>query len=825
MSCTPFSLAAGRFSYGTWTVTPTTPTAPVGGKTVQRTSSGVQVTGPGGTLLHSYGGVDYASTSGTPSHYVFGGTNHTLLLLDATTPSGGSTTYSVTLIMFSGTAPPTQRLLFSATLLTKDPDPNVQFSVDGNAVLAYSVDPLGTGIANLAIWRADTGDSICAYGATFHPAGASWGGYALLPPTPTNVGIAYFTASGSISSVIVSCPLPAAVCEVIPGSFPTAVFGAAPPCPNFKTAIYAIWNMGNDCLVIDSIGSAGPFAAVGPPFSLGPMEHRDVTVTFTPTSAGPSGAFTLPIVPAPAHGATGLVCSATARNAEHRVQSASSVDFGRVCVGSTKTVSLAAVTNTGELPVTVTVPGSGPGPFTWPPSTTTLPPCTTPRSVATINVTFAPTSPAPFAATLTVLTNAPGAGVVNIALTGQGAPAEAVIRVDGASFDFGRVMPQACLERCFSVANDGCATMLLVLASSGDPFFVSDGSGTLPADARLITTVGGLSGREFCVTFSPQTEGGFSDDLIVASSDARQPLIRFPMSGVGEIRPPNVADWRYNVRILGQQSKAAPAVAEFERKLHMVHLGKSSNRLWWSTLDGRSWSENLEIPSQKSKAPVSLAAYGGALHLVHLGDTSNNIWWSIYNGSTWSPNVVIPGQKSKAAPALAVYDGKLHMVHLGDSSNDIWWSTYDGAWSHNVLIAGQKSKASPALAVYDGKLHMVHLGDSSNNIWWSTYDGTSWSTNVVIPGQRSKLAPALAVFGGLLHMVHAGDTSNRLWWSVFDARTNTWSVNDYLRDGQASRDTAGLGAYIAGCALVMVHVGTSSTNLWYATYPLDGRNP
>jgi hypothetical protein len=421
-----------------------------------------------------------------------------------------------------------------------------------------------------------------------------------------------------------------------------------------------------------------------------------VLVTFTPTHSGPSGVFSLPILPVPAHGDTTLVCSATARDPERRVDHLSSFDFRRVCIGSTQTASLAIVTNTGELPVAVTVPASTSGQFTWPALSTTLAPCATPPSAAIINVAFAPTTPGPHAATLTVVTNAPGAAAVNIALTGTGAPLEAVIRIDGASFDFGRVMPQACAQSCFTVSNDGCATMLLVLTSSGDPllasggdpFFVSDGSAMLPTDTRLITTIGGLSAHEFCVTFNPQAEGAASYDLIVASNDLLQPSIRFPMSGVGEIRAPVVRDWTYNVRIFGQQSKAAPALAEFERKLHLVHLG-----------------------------------------------------------------------------------------------------------------------------------------DSSNNIWWSTYNGSSWSPNVVIPGQKSKVAPALAVFGGMLHMVHLGDTSNRLWWSVFDARTGVWSVNDYLRDGQESRDSVGLAQYIAGCKLVMVHTGTSSTNLWYSTYPRDGRNP
>ena len=116
--------------------------------------------------------------------------------------------------------------------------------------------------------------------------------------------------------------------------------------------------------------------------------------------------------------------------------------------------------------------------------------------------------------------------------------------------------------------------------------------------------------------------------------------------------------------------------------------------------------------------------YDGKLHIVHLGNSSNDLWHSTFDGNGWTPNVKIHGQTSKASPALAVYDGKLHIVHLGNSSNDLWHSTFDGnGWTPNVKIHGQTSKASPALAVYDGKLHIVHLGNRSNDL-----SGTPHST-------------------------------------------------------------------------------------------------
>src|SRR5215218_3224113 len=114
--------------------------------------------------------------------------------------------------------------------------------------------------------------------------------------------------------------------------------------------------------------------------------------------------------------------------------------------------------------------------------------------------------------------------------------------------------------------------------------------------------------------------------------------------------------WTQNVVVSGQLSKASPALAAFGDRLHMVHLGDSSNRIWHSQFDGSSWSTNVAIPDQLSKASPALAAFGDRLHMVHLGDSSNRIWHSQFDGSSWSTNVAIPDQLSKASPALAAFE-------------------------------------------------------------------------------------------------------------------------------------------------------------------------
>jgi hypothetical protein len=156
----------------------------------------------------------------------------------------------------------------------------------------------------------------------------------------------------------------------------------------------------------------------------------------------------------------------------------------------------------------------------------------------------------------------------------------------------------------------------------------------------------------------------------------------------------------------------------------MVHLGDSSNRIWHSVFDGSNWSPNVEISGQSSKAPPALAAFNGRLHMVHLGDSSNRIWHSVFDGSNWSPNVEVPSQSSKASPALAVFNGRLHMVHLGDTSNNLWYSQFNGdKWTVNVRIPNQSSQASVAVGSFGRRVHLVHIGDSSHNLWHSVSDG------------------------------------------------------------------------------------------------------
>jgi hypothetical protein len=88
----------------------------------------------------------------------------------------------------------------------------------------------------------------------------------------------------------------------------------------------------------------------------------------------------------------------------------------------------------------------------------------------------------------------------------------------------------------------------------------------------------------------------------------------------------------------------------------------------------------VDPPQRSSAAPALAAIPGFRLHMVHLGASTDDLWHSTYDGTNWTPNVKVdPPQRSQAAPALAAMPtvgGGLHMVHLGASTDDLWHSIW-----------------------------------------------------------------------------------------------------------------------------------------------------
>ena len=226
--------------------------------------------------------------------------------------------------------------------------------------------------------------------------------------------------------------------------------------------------------------------------------------------------------------------------------------------------------------------------------------------------------------------------------------------------------------------------------------------------------------------------------------------------------------------IEGQSSKTHVAIAPFQGRLHMVHLGESSNDLWYSTYDGSRWTPNEKILGQKSKVAPSLAVWNNQMHMVHLGDSSNAIWHSINKGNGWTVNVRIPGRSSDKAPALGrvpngPFAGRLHMVYKTDANiepQSLWHAQFDGRqWRRSAMIRGALTKAAPTLVSgYPDQLHLIHLGKSSNDLWHMFFGPNKRKNNTVewfdeqqLLSEKSEVPVGVALFQGCYHMVSIKD--------------------------------------------------------------------
>lgn len=288
-----------------------------------------------------------------------------------------------------------------------------------------------------------------------------------------------------------------------------------------------------------------------------------------------------------------------------------------------------------------------------------------------------------------------------------------------------------------------------------------------------------------------------------------------------------MAKWSGSTEIPNQTSKTGPTLGVFEGRLHMLHLGNSSDDIWHSEFNGVKWSENVRI-GIKSRGIVALAnspsdtlaggllvyrsvnqAPDGSYPLMYShvnfggfgfgtrlpGDFTsdhspavayiNNRWMVVSvvahgkamrvarYGTTRPLGLadvsLIENQSTKTGVVLEMYAGHLHLLHLGSSSNNIWHSIFDwprDTFGPNVRIENQSSQDTPSMAVFKNVLHMVHRGSGSDNIWHTTYEG-KWTPNIRVPGQTSSSRPALAATADALHLVHKGAGSNRLWHCTY----------------------------------------------------------
>jgi hypothetical protein len=287
-----------------------------------------------------------------------------------------------------------------------------------------------------------------------------------------------------------------------------------------------------------------------------------------------------------------------------------------------------------------------------------------------------------------------------------------------------------------------------------------------------------------------------------------------------------------------KKSKAAPAL-DGAGPLLMVHLGDSSDQIWYATLESSSDQWGFDQPVGALRAEASPAVAGG-LMLFPRVPVGGRLWQASFTSPAGWTFETENGQPTDAngnffpahlRPALAFSPNGRHLVAKSTTSTRIFHAFLprrESFWQFvDSSIGGREglylTRTRPAIAVQDDTLHILHLGEDTNRIYHSrgtlSFDGqgrvggVNWRESRV-GGQLSKATPAVAVFDGRLHMVHLGDSSSAIWHSIYISEYNAWTQQSIY--DQRSKAPPALAAL--GDRLHMVHLGESSNQIYWSTW-------
>ena len=220
--------------------------------------------------------------------------------------------------------------------------------------------------------------------------------------------------------------------------------------------------------------------------------------------------------------ASGMAVTPTA--AGHLTASSSSLNFGNVQIGSTRSLS-ETVTNSGGMSVTISqATPSGTGVTMSGPS---VPVTLNPGQTATLTVNFAPPTSGTLTGSLKLVSDADNP-TLDIALSGVGVTSTgtpAVLAANPTSLSFGNVSAGSSKTVSQTLTNSGGSALTISqIAPSGTGFSFT---GINPP----VTLSAGQS-FTFNVTFTPAAGGSVSGSLSI-TSDASNPNLDVPLSATG----------------------------------------------------------------------------------------------------------------------------------------------------------------------------------------------------------------------------------------------------------------------------------------------------
>jgi len=267
------------------------------------------------------------------------------------------------------------------------------------------------------------------------------------------------------------------------------------------------------------------------PLSIAPGQAATLGVAFAPQSSGkPSGTVTLMT----GSGQLQIAVSGTVVSAGSLSSTPASLSFGNVVLGKSQTQSV-SITNSGGSPVTVTQASVSSSIFTI--NGLTLPLSLSPGQSASLSVLFTPNAPGNVSgsialggtASLSVAQTSKGQSrnvSASVSMSGDGI-ASGQLNLSPGSIDFGNVQVGKTQSQSATLTNSGGNTVTVSQA-------VAAGSGYSFSGLSLPVTLAAGQSVNFSATFAPKT-GGTATGSVVFTSDATNPSLSLPLSGVGNV--------------------------------------------------------------------------------------------------------------------------------------------------------------------------------------------------------------------------------------------------------------------------------------------------
>lgn len=311
-------------------------------------------------------------------------------------------------------------------------------------------------------------------------------------------------ASGSVS------PSPTAL------TFGNVVTGGSQTMPA------SITNVGSTSVTVSGLTASGAgygVSGVALPFTLNAGQSASFSVTFAPSATGTASG-NVTIASNGANSTVNMPLSGTGVQNGNVTSSPSSLSFGNVVSGTSKTMS-ASITNSGGTSVTVSqVAPSGSG---FSVSGLSLPLTLNAGQSAAFSVAFGPTTTGAASGSVTITSNGTNP-TATVALSATGVQ-PGTLASSPASISFGNVSTGTTQTISGSVTNTGYSNVTISqVAASGTGFAVS--GITLP-----VTLSNGQSAN-FSVAFDP-TVAGSASGAVTITSNASNPTVNVALSGSG----------------------------------------------------------------------------------------------------------------------------------------------------------------------------------------------------------------------------------------------------------------------------------------------------